>query len=235
MRYKINTLFDRKKRILILLFILLIAALTAVPFLRSMGQNNSAPTFPDYASVAPTMETPFGRACDELLNEYVAMLSVSEMEWNANADAYTAEYPRVNRTYVGFYHLGLVNTLYAAVYDIDKNGMDEFFIGLGDRRDVMEVGVYAFNGSTLVPLSLTDTTDGYQIFTDGVFIQSDRSGEITAIKKIAPDGCTLEATETYGLAVGDIPEESDIAALGGHLSLTNWAKVSLESNSEPFT
>ena len=219
----------RKRKFLFLTFILMIAALAAVLLLHSNENSSRTPDFYNYADVAPSLETTYGKACAELVDEYISLLTVSETEWNATADSLCTEHPRVNRTYVGFYHVGMVNTLYAAVYDIDGNGMDEFFIGLGDRRDVMEVGVYAFTGETLVPLSLTDTPNGYQIFADGTFLQSKRSGEITAIKKIAPDGCTLKDTESDVLAIGNIPEDEDIAALGGHLYLTNWAKVSLEN------
>lgn len=210
--------------------ILLIAVIFAVfLIIYYFGQRNNTAEYPDYASAAPSADTAYGKACGALLDEYRAMLTVSEMEWETTAGAYAAEYPRVNRTYVGFYHLGLVNTLYAAFYDIDGNGTDEFFIGLGDRRDVMEVGVYAFDGETLVPLSLSDTPDGYQIFTDGTFMQSNKGGTVTAIKKIAPGGCSLENTESTILAVSDTPEDEDIIALGGHLVLNNWAKVSLQN------
>ena len=211
---------------LILLFTALLAVFLIIYY---FGQRNNTAEYPDYASTAPAADTAYGKACSALLDEYRAMLTVSEMEWETTADAYAAEFPRVNRTYVGFYHLGLVNTLYAAFYDIDGNGTDEFFIGFGDRRDVMEVGVYAFDGETLVPLSLSDTPDGYQIFTDGTFMQSNKGGTVTAIKKMAPDGCSLENTESTILAVGDTPEDEDIIALGGHLVLNNWAKVSLEN------
>ena len=198
---------------------------------------SDTPEFPDYTSAAPSTDTAYGKAAEALLNEYRTLLTVSEMDWSANGDAYEKQYPHVNRTYVGFYHLGLVNTLYAAFYDIDGNGTEEFFIGLGDRRDVMEVGVYAFNGSTMIPLSLTDTPDGYQLFADGTFLQSDGSGAVTAVKRIAEDGCTLEETENDILSLGDEPTEDDLAALGGHLYLSNWAKVTFEENrsADPFT
>ncbi len=195
----------------------------------------AAPDFPEYDPATHSSSPAYEKAAEELLNEYRTLLSTDELDWNANADAYEQEYPRVNRTYVGFYHLGLVNTLYAAFYDIDKNGTDELFVGLGDRRDAMEAAVYAFTGDTFMPLSLADTPHGYQIFTDGTFLQSNRSGEITAIKQIAKDGFTLEDTESDVLSVGDTPYEEDLAALGGHLFLTNWMKVTLEESANTFT
>jgi len=195
----------------------------------------AAPAFPAYDPAAHSASPAYQNAAEELLDEYRTLLSADELDWNANADAYEKEYPRVNRTYVGFYHLGLVNTLYAAFFDIDKNGTEELFVGLGDKRDAMEAAVYAFTGETFVPLSLTDTPHGYQIMTDGTFLQSDRSGEVTAVKRIAADGCTLEDAESEVISVGDIPTEEDLAALGGNLYLTSWMTVTIGDAADPFT
>lgn len=195
----------------------------------------AAPDFPAYDPAAHPVSPAYEKAAEELLNEYRTLLSTDELDWNANADTYEKQYPRVNRTYVGFYHVGLVNTLYAAYYDIDKNGTDELFIGLGDRRDAMEAAVYAFTGESFQPLSLTDTPHGYQIFSDGTFMQSDRSGEITSVKRIAADGYTLEDSLSDVLSVGDVPTDEALAAHGGHLFLTNWMTFPIEESDDPFT
>ena len=69
----------------------------------------------------------------------------------------------------------------------------------------------------------------------GTFLQSDRSGEVKAVKRIAADGCTLEDAESEVISVGDIPTEEDLTALGGNLYLTNWMTVTIEETTDPFT
>ena len=94
--------------------------------------------------------------------------------------------------------------------------------------------MYGFDGKTLVPLSLTDMDNGYQILADGTFVQSDGKGELTAIKRIAADGYTLEDAAVSGLTLGTPLSEIDLSAYGDHLALDTWAKVPLSSDDFPL-
>lgn len=224
---------NQKKRIRLLIAVLLLAVLLAI-IIGSAVKNRETPAFLTLEEISPSPDTPFGAACTEMISEYQAVLSVTEDIWTLNAAEYAAQYPRVNHIYAGFYHMQLFDTLFAAYHDIDGNGTDELFVGIGDRFGPTEVGVYAFDGETLVPLSLTDMDNSYQILSDGTFIQSDGKGELTAVKRIAADGCTLEDTTFPGLALGTPLSDVDLSAYGDHLTLDTWAKVPLSSNDFPL-
>ena len=167
-------------------------------------------------------------AYNAVIGQYRAALNLSELDWQSNAETHMQTYPLINPAYVGFFHMGMLDTLYAACCDIDGNGTDELFIGIGDDRDAMEVGVYAFNGSEAVTLSLTDTPNGYQILTDGTFIQGDKGGIILTVKHISPNGFTLEDTETPDIQHGVSLQDIDLSARGGNLTLENWEEIPLK-------
>ena len=166
-------------------------------------------------------------AYNDVIAQYRAVLQLSELDWQDNAAEQVENYPLVNPAYVGFYHMGMVNTLYATTYDLDGNGTDELFIGLGDRRDATEVGVYAFDGEKAVTLSLTDTQDGYQILSDGLFLRGDKSGTVLAVKRIAEDGYCLIDTDA-DIRPGDDMTDADFSAHGDNLYVENWQKVALQ-------
>lgn len=204
--------------------VVLAAVLCVVYF----AQNREVRVFPDLETISPPFDSPIGKAGAELLSEYQTVMTATEAEWNQNAEKYAAQYPRLNHTYVGFYHMGLFDTLFAAYYDIDQNGTDELFIGIGDKYGPTEVGVYAFTSETFAPLSITDSESGYQIFPDGTFLQTDGSGAITAIKRISKDGFTLEDTEVPDLTLSAKLTDIDVAAYEYQLDPHNWAKVPLK-------
>ena len=214
-----------KKRWLIPMIGVVLATVLCVVY---FAQNREVRVFPDLETISPPLDSPIGKAGAELLAEYQTVMTATEADRNQNAEKYAAQYPRVNLTYVGFYHMGLFDTLFAAYYDIDQNGTDELFIGIGDKYGPTEVGVYAFTGETFVPLSITDSESGYQIFPDGTFLQTDGGGAIIAIKHISKAGFTLEDTEVPDLTLGAKLTDIDIATYEYQLDPHNWAKVPLK-------
>ena len=164
----------------------------------------------------------------EVIEEYRTVLSLSELTWQNEADRCTELHPRVNRTYAGFYHIGLFDSLYAAYDDIDGSGTEELFIGIGDKYGVNVVGMYAFNGNEAVMLSLSDYNDtGYQLLADGLFIQSNKDGTIKAVRSIAANGCELEDAAAPDIPLGELITDAALSAHGGYLTVENWYSVPL--------
>ena len=160
-----------------------------------------------------------------MLEQYRDACAVDHDDWMNNSPSYGEQYAAIsaNSDTMLYYHLaGGATKLFYAYNDIDGNGVEELFIGMGsDVNQAYVADMYVFDGNSASRVNLIT----FEILADGTVIETDPAAAVVSVRRLAADGYTLENTSAAGLEVGSAITDWSFADFGGKM-LFNWNDLS---------
>lgn len=160
-----------------------------------------------------------------MLEQYRDACAVDHDDWMNNSPSYREQYAAIsaNSDTMLYYHLaGGATKLFYAYNDIDGNGVEELFVGMGsDVNQAYVADMYVFDGNSASRVNLIT----FEILADGTVIETDPAAAVVSVRRLAADGYTLENTSAAGLEVGSAITDWSFADFGGKM-LFNWNDLS---------